>query len=261
MKTTSFAYSLKGILMLYSILLLAFSCPFATAAAYRNISVETTTLGESNPSHDQVVISKRAKTVGEESIGTEGRSECISYYRCASKYDKTFHAETINDLRHEPLPVSPPTSTVDPVNPPGNLQCNPRPTGHYRHSHQKRVKAVAMEFCNDYCLPENLENPSRLLPIYKMFTAKKTPDWGMAVDDWSVSYLRFKKITKRDDVYDLSVEMVQGCEQEGWVNLRFPSNVTTCRDILYSAWRQCDNKGRGGSLVAGCVRYGISTRF
>ena len=256
MKMTSFAHSIRG--MLPWILLLA-SCPFATAAPYRDIRVEAMPLGESHVFHDRFNISSRQDTEMDDT------RECISYHDCKMMYDKNLPIDTVNDLAppDKPKEDSTPPPKVEPVIPLGNLQCQPAPTWKYRDSHRLMVERVSREFCNVYCASDDAD--PAILPIAKMFTGR-TPEWGdTTIEDWSVGFLRNKKIKKRDDVYDFKVELIEGCTPEktpsGGLSLRRPLEVDGCQEIMFSAWRQCDNKGRGGSLTAGCLKYTIATRF
>lgn len=79
------------------------------------------------------------------------------------------------------------------------------------------------------------------------------------------------------DVYDFRVEVVEGCEPpkpdqfddeeerekklRKKLNLAKPVIHNSCKHILFTAWKDCDNAGRGGSYQAGCFRYSIHTRF
>lgn len=68
-----------------------------------------------------------------------------------------------------------------------------------------------------------------------------------------------KDYTNGMGVWDIKVEDVEGClteEQHG--ERRYMSQPTvkySCVDVLYDLWRQCDNKGRGGSVEIGCLKY------
>lgn len=232
--------------MLYSILLLVSSCPFAIAAAYRNVSVETTTLGGSHLSLDQVVISKRQDL------------DCISYHDCQMMFDEHLPVDTVNDLPKKPKEHSASAVKVDPVRPFGNAQCEPRPSGRYKDSHGWAVQGVSREFCNAYCASEDAD--PAILPIRKLFVGRSMRV-GFTIEDWGVGYLRHQQVHASDDVYVLTVEKVEGCTQEGKLNLRQPADNAKCMDLMHTAWRMCNNKGRGGSLVSGCIRYSISTRF
>lgn len=241
--------------MLYWILLLASSCSSVTAATYPHLSRETTPLGGYNFSLDRVNISRRQDlTIG-------FNAECSSYFECKANYAKHPVIDTVNDIAppEEAQEDSSSYSSVESVNPAGNLYCWPPPTGKYKDSHRERVEAISMEFCNIYCASSDEDQAN--LPIRKLFSAHKWK-FGLGIDDWSVGFLRNKKIHRANDVYDFKVELVEGCMPEGiLLDLRRPVGDERCYDILVAAWSRCNNKGRGGSLQAGCLRYSIATRF
>lgn len=243
-----------GALMLYWILFLASSYPFLSAAAYQRLSTEKTPLGGSLFSLDRSELTKR------QTLPIDFVAECPTYRGCktiTNGYPESNDPEE-NAPPEEPMEDVSSQPKVEPVNPPGNLQCEPPPDGKYRDAHRRIVEAISMEFCNIYCASDN-QDPANM-PIVKLFTATKW-HFHLMVDDWSVGYLRHRKVHRADDVYDFTVELVKGCTPDGTFNLWKPVGNHRCADILLSAWDQCNNKGRGGSLVAGCIRYGIVTRF
>lgn len=259
MRMQSFTHSIMGNLMLLGTLLFASTHPFATAAPYRNISVEAMPLGEAHVFHDRFNISRRQDTEEDDT------RECTSYQDCKMKYFKNLPIDTVNDLAppDKPKKSSTPGPKVEPVMPLGNLQCQPAPNGKYRDSHRLMVERVSREFCNVYCATDDVDPD--ILPIVKMFSGDN-PIWGSTtVEDWSQGYLRSQKIKKQDDVYDYRVDLIEGCTPEktpsGVYNLRRPLEVDGCQEIMFAAWSRCDNKGRGGSLEAGCFKYSIATRF
>ncbi|MCJ1328571.1 hypothetical protein MMC10_005248 [Thelotrema lepadinum] len=64
-----------------------------------------------------------------------------------------------------------------------------------------------------------------------------------------------------DDIYDLKLKSVPGCLAPGGYNLREPVRGVKCEEVLFEAWSKCDNKGRGGTITAGCLSYGIHARY
>ena len=68
-------------------------------------------------------------------------------------------------------------------------------------------------------------------------------------------------VTKADSTYAtfrIGLEDTKECESH---NIdRYPYTPVTgydCFAITYGAWHQCDNKGQGGAVEAGCVRFSI----
>lgn len=150
--------------------------------------------------------------------------------------------------------MPPPTANFDcapkiaPVNPPGELDCEPTPVEKPKDAHEGKLEMVAENFCNEYANFED-QDPANL-PIEKtLFALFDT------VVEWSFGD------RSEDDVYDMKIELVEGCNVDGPLNVAKPVEGHACVDIFKSAWKQCNNQGRGGSLVAGCLRYSVATRF
>lgn len=62
-----------------------------------------------------------------------------------------------------------------------------------------------------------------------------------------------------DDQFLASIISVDGCVSDGY-NLGEPLTGVKCEDIMYDCWKMCTgNKGRGGSITAGCLTYSFGT--
>lgn len=62
-----------------------------------------------------------------------------------------------------------------------------------------------------------------------------------------------------DDQFLASILSVDGCVSDGY-NLGEPLAGVKCEDIMYKCWKKCTgNKGRGGSITAGCLTYNFGT--
>ena len=216
------ACSIMGAQILYWILFLTSLNAFVTASAHRRLSNETTPLG-GYP--DQMILSKRQEK--------------------GQIYDPAF-----------------PGKKIEPIDPPGNLHCHKAPGKDrpYRDSHRLLVEAMSMYFCDVYGAADD-QDP-RNLPILKMISPSMWKYW-FSVNDWSTEHLSGGEPPISDDVYDFSIRLIDGCTPSGngRLNLAWPVRNHKCLDLLVSAWAQCDNKGRGGEIEAGCLRYGISTHF
>ena len=68
-----------------------------------------------------------------------------------------------------------------------------------------------------------------------------------------------KEYTNANGVWKVGIEDVKDCKTghgDGVVrHMHRPVAEYFCEDVLYGAWRQCDNKGRGGSVEVGCLKY------
>lgn len=155
------------------------------------------------------------------------------------------------------------TSKPSFISPPGLLHCEPSPTGEYYDSHRRRVKEASDFFCDHFANSE--ERDLTMAPIAREVYVKTHTieylnwDWPTVANDIEEWY---GSNVKRADVYAFNVEVVEGCIPKGEkVNLARPVKHHKCRYILYDAWKHCNNKGRGGSLQAGCLKYSIRTKF
>lgn len=166
---------------------------------------------------------------------------------------------------HLPTEESAPANTpvpsgweVEPVDPPGKLQCEPVPEKYF-DSHQKYLEMAAEYFCLEHAHFQDRD--PEYMPIAKTILATGIHiGFGEVIDN----VREFKKIHKvrPDDVYDISIELVKDCRRDDpTLNLLKPLPGYHCVDILISAWKQCNNKGRGGSMVAGCLIYRIATVY
>ncbi|CAF9903993.1 MAG: hypothetical protein HETSPECPRED_003300 [Heterodermia speciosa] len=170
-----------------------------------------------------------------------------------------------------------------------NLECKAAPEGPYHDSHKKMVKWSANYFCNLYTLkrthiqgPVDTDslrtNPSSFDSTIthwdyvkwgkghhkRSLTANVTSSPGNLTKRWAEPGIH-------DDKYLISVksrENAPGCgplavgpdDLTGKYNLWEPIEGWFCEDFLYAAWRECrENKGRGGSIDGGCLRYSIHT--
>ena len=56
-------------------------------------------------------------------------------------------------------------------------------------------------------------------------------------------------------VYDVDKCSTGDSKELRWVGQ--PHKDYSCYDLLYGAWNQCDNGGRGGAVDAGCLRFAV----
>lgn len=172
--------------------------------------------------------------------------------------------------------TGPPPSPPKPhfVDPPGNLRCEPAPTASekYQDAHYRRVKASSGFFCKN--LVSSILQDYTMTPIVKSVSATESgggnflfiplPSLIDDVEEWQGGEYR-----KGSDVFDFRLEVVPDCRPFTWdpvhnstkLNLAKPVRHNSCKHILSSAWKQCNNRGRGGSLQAGCLRYSIHAHF
>ena len=71
-----------------------------------------------------------------------------------------------------------------------------------------------------------------------------------------------KEYTNANGVWKVGIEDVEDCKTDHGNgvdrHMQRPVAEYFCEDILYGAWRQCDNKGRGGSVEVGCLKYSFT---
>lgn len=242
---------------------LFFTCLFKIADSH--LGTKGTPLGGSLFLFDRIDLLKRQD--GNIDLGSDcgGDAACSTTdYGCECRFADDSWA---NDLPNDdpppdaPTPVPPPpppTPKNDPVDPPGKLNCEPTPSKNPKDSHKEKMSMAAESFCNRYAKDEDQDPAS--LPITKTLFV-----WGHSTDDlfgdWIDEVVDWKGGNdSEDDVYDFKIELVDDCATDK-VNLGKPVANNDCASILKSAWQQCNNKGRGGSLVAGCLTYSIVTKF
>lgn len=171
-------------------------------------------------------------------------------------------------------PTHIPSPTVAPANPPASASCVADPTKPVKDSHETELKRAAAFFCKDYA--------SSTVTAAHVNIAQTVISGVLTEGKEIVDVARLYTGTdNEDDVYDIRVKSVDGCSPAGGYNLGTPVADHQCPDLLHSAWKQCeflvvekslfgrsahgcslgDNQGRGGSIVAGCLVYSISTRY
>lgn len=62
----------------------------------------------------------------------------------------------------------------------------------------------------------------------------------------------------RDDQFVGSITSVDNCVCDDY-NLNEPLPGVWCKDLMYYAWKNCYNQGRGGTVTAGCLKYSLRT--
>lgn len=183
--------------------------------------------------------------------------------------------------------ISPATTPF--VNPPGLLQCQPRPflEWRYRDAHRLRVKQASEFFC-DHFTTWKVEDYATFTPIVKTVRVSSHASelWSIplpGVMDDAEEWPPTDNSSFEPDIYDFRIELVKGCKpppapsdkdnekknkkkqkeakEMQLLNLMKPLKHKNCKIILQHAWKHCNNAGRGGSLQAGCLRYSIHTKF
>lgn len=249
------------------VIFLASTSLFGTAIAYSHFDLERTPLGGSLVVLDRIEHSKRQD--GGIDLGTacEIDAACTTTsYGCECRFaDESWASELDTEEKPppdtadtpKPPPPPPPPPKNDPVDPPGKLHCEPTPAGKYKDAHKEKVKMIASSFCQTYA--NSKDQDAGDLPVAKTLFDRQTHfRLGVAprVVEWNGGD------HSEDDVYDIKVERVEDCKtDDGKLNLAKPVKDNECKDILESAWKECNNGGRGGSLVAGCLTYSIVTKF
>lgn len=229
------------------------------------MDMKRTPLGGSLFVLDRMDLLKRQD--GNIDLGTEcgGDAACTTTsYGCECRFADESWASDLPDEEDTP-PVEaptedpPPPSKNDPVDPPGKLDCEPTPAKEFNDAHEGKVYMGAEAFCERYARSEDQDSAD--LPIAKTLFV-----WNHLTDDLSAGSIDEvvewrKEVKREDDVFDFKIELVEKCTTDEKLNLAKPVANNDCAGILKSAWKQCNNQGRGGSLVAGCLTYSIVTKF
>ena len=61
------------------------------------------------------------------------------------------------------------------------------------------------------------------------------------------------------DHWQVNVTDTETCNL-GLVEERYmerPTGQYDCKALMFATWRQCNNKGRGGSVEAGCMKFSM----
>lgn len=159
---------------------------------------------------------------------------------------------------------------------PENITCEPSPPPgeKYRDSRWRKMRMAADFFCRhfssttvtDYTTLKPIANSVNVTGGPETFWGADLPQTVEELDDQEVKWN-----LRKAEVYTFRVELVEGCEtpdrpeylnnENMAVHLWWPLPGVSCVDVMSSAWKRCNNKGRGGSLQAGCLRYGIRTVY
>ncbi|KAL8825074.1 MAG: hypothetical protein Q9191_004632 [Dirinaria sp. TL-2023a] len=131
-----------------------------------------------------------------------------------------------------------------------NLTCNASPKGKYSDSHCGNVFYVAREFCREHAV----QNQIRL-------DTKEFKHEEYLKGSWETGLITY--MMKDIDDYRISVQEVEHCYAErGDAAAQWATAMGAydqCMGLLWGTWAQCDNKGRGGSVVMGCRNYTLTT--
>ena len=68
----------------------------------------------------------------------------------------------------------------------------------------------------------------------------------------------FDNDAPEDDQFIGSITSIDDCHTDEY-NLLEPLPGAKCEDLMYYAWKNCYNKGRGGSVTARCLKYSFGT--
>lgn len=242
--------------------ILTLACISGTARAYTQIGMERMPLGGSLFILDRRDIAKRQDgntdldtPCGEDSACSPTEYGCECHFADESWID--FSEDPPAEVAEPEEPAeSPPPTQIGPIDPPGNLQCQPSPTGNIIDSHSDKVSVAAKGFCSEFASSKD-QDPAKM-PISKTISAEESSS-GLFRTSGAAEWE--DKGYSREDVYDITISLVEGCVTEGDLNVAKPVKDGECWEILKSAWKQCNNKGRGGSLLAGCLTYSIVTKF
>ncbi|KAL8904480.1 MAG: hypothetical protein Q9207_003244 [Kuettlingeria erythrocarpa] len=165
----------------------------------------------------------------------------------------------------DPAPTSSTISApiiVLPVDPPSQPSCVPNPTDSVKDSHEDELQKAAAFFCSKHTTSPTIS--SGLISIADMIIAgdrEKSEGFLGITIVVNEAYEYPPDLGNQDDVYDISITSVDNCTPNGGFDLATPVPNHQCADILYSAWKDCANQGRGGQITAGCLVYSIETKY
>ncbi|KAL8826706.1 MAG: hypothetical protein Q9191_003631 [Dirinaria sp. TL-2023a] len=140
------------------------------------------------------------------------------------------------------------------------LDCNKVPEK-YLDAHCGNVLFVINDFCDRFTAMEihehaggetaNSTDDANKLDV-EVGPIKYNSHEYMEHDPFSVYF------HKKFDFFNLAVKSVDNCNLQK-IDLEEPKRGVSCREMLWGAWTGCNNKGRGGSVTAGCLTYSFDT--
>ncbi|KAG6988919.1 hypothetical protein G7Y79_00068g096180 [Physcia stellaris] len=139
-----------------------------------------------------------------------------------------------------------PSPTVAPVDPANtdSPDCFPIPEGHIFDTHESAVKQATKYFAANYA--------------QTIIAASDGPVNVTQYLNHGLSDNPFDNNDLGDDQFLASILSVDECHSD--YNLGEPLTGLKCEDIMYHCWKSCTgNKGRGGSITAGCLKYSFGT--
>lgn len=238
-------------------LFLASACLFKMATTYPHFGLERAPLAVSFPVLHNRTIASFKRQESEEDVD-----------RSAQDVDQSADSVDLKACSDDPATCDLPIGTnkprqvkeVAPVNPPGDLYCEPSPTAKYRDAHKSEVEEASTWFCEDFALKhpdQSWEEYLAILPITKTL-------WAQPV---LFNFIDRRNWTEHDgpknNVFSFRIDWIDGCKPDPRTGLDplKPLNDFECQDVLFNSWQQCNNKGRGGAMTAGCFKYHIQTKF
>ncbi|KUJ08215.1 subtilisin-like protein [Mollisia scopiformis] len=141
--------------------------------------------------------------------------------------------------------VSPETNT--PYIPPTTPSCVPRPTGSYHDSHETDLTLAVNYFCAN----------NNDAPMQEAIIAGPVTEGKSIV----VVARPYTGTTPEDDVYMIKIIPLPYCTPPSGSDINTPVAGSTCSSLLYDAWKNCNNDGRGGSIIASCWTYSVATKW
>ena len=161
---------------------------------------------------------------------------------------------------------------------PGKKICQPPPPPgqKYRDATDGRLYESARWFCLEYVDQDVWDYTTVTDPVIawvnntgktELFEGENAPPTLDEIEE------REARLNLRiSEFYEFWMEPALGCEppdlppnftnnEKMEVELEYPLDGWSCQHIIINAWRECNNKGRGGSQQAGCYRYGVRTLY
>ena len=111
-----------------------------------------------------------------------------------------------------------------PADPPAAASCRPIPKGKIQDSHSEQVHVSAENFCSTYAASISYDPSVNIEYILH--------------NDILSAF--FSHNDREDDVYDMFIKSIADCKPDGGYNLPEPVKGHSCKDILYSAWSECE---------------------
>lgn len=133
------------------------------------------------------------------------------------------------------------------------LECHPVPSKVFNDAHCGNVFETVYQACHKSASATRLG----ITPVNDKYGHNDMFTW--------IAVMGFEKYFQKtiDDFY-VNITETPDCHPDGTKDedtqwMKGQDNFDLCMQLMWNAWAMCDNKGRGGSITAGCWNFNLTT--